>query len=171
MSKKYQVKLKSNEILNSLKKRSELPAWKKRDQLVSVINSNKVTIVTGETGSGKSTQIVQFILDYLNSTGDFESSIICTQPRRISTIGLAERISEERNDDLGKETGYIIRGENKTSNGTRISFVTTGVLLRMLQSLMTSSDQNEIGIFNKLQYIFIDEVHEDPLIVTSFWLF
>lgn len=160
LSKKYQLKLKSNEILNSLKKRSELPAWKKREQLVSVINSNKVTIVTGETGSGKSTQIVQFILDYLNSTGDFESSIVCTQPRRISTIGLAERISEERNDDLGKETGYIIRGENKTSNETRISFVTTGVLLRMLQSLMTSSDQNENGIFNKLQYIFIDEVHE-----------
>jgi len=160
LRKEYQSKLKSNEMVDSFKKRSELPAWKKRDKLVSVINSNKVTIVTGETGSGKSTQIVQFILDYLNSTDDFESSIICTQPRRISTIGLAERISEERRDVLGKETGYIIRGENKTTNETRISFVTTGVLLRMLQSLMTSSDKQTTGIFDKLQYIFIDEVHE-----------
>lgn len=160
LAEKHQLKINSKEMKNSTENRKNLPAWGKKENLVSVINSNKVSIVTGETGSGKSTQIVQFILDHLNHTGDFESTIICTQPRRISTIGLAERITEERIDELGKETGYIIRGENKTSKTTRISFVTTGVLLRMLQSMMSSSDAKESPIFHKLQYIFIDEVHE-----------
>ncbi|KAG2736322.1 hypothetical protein G9P44_000412 [Scheffersomyces stipitis] len=156
----YKAKLTSKEMQKSLKQRSSLPAWKKKEQLVDVINSNKVTLVTGETGSGKSTQIVQFILDDMNSRGNFSGKIMCTQPRRISTLGLADRISEERLDKVGGETGYIIRGENKTSKDTRISFVTTGVLLRMLQSFLASSSSHQTSIFDELEYIFIDEVHE-----------
>ncbi|KAK6459702.1 P-loop containing nucleoside triphosphate hydrolase protein [Scheffersomyces xylosifermentans] len=156
--KAYATKLASTALKASVKKRMELPAWKKKDDLVAMINSNKVTLVTGETGSGKSTQIVQFILDDMNSKGNFAGKIMCTQPRRISTLGLADRISEERVDTVGKETGYIIRGENKTSKETRISFVTTGVLLRMLQSFLSAP--NESSIFDELEYIFIDEVHE-----------
>ncbi|KAG7665716.1 uncharacterized protein J8A68_000736 [[Candida] subhashii] len=154
----------SSELQSSIKKRSKLPAWEKQQELVSIINSNKVTLITGETGSGKSTQCVQFILDHLNSQEDFQTNIVCTQPRRISTIGLAERVSEERVDRLGNETGYIIRGENKTNSKTRISFVTTGVLLRMLQSFLASgadnSSTNKSTVFDNLGYIFIDEVHE-----------
>lgn len=150
----------SSEMKDSLSKRKALPAWNKRENLVSVINDNKVTLVTGETGSGKSTQIVQFILDHLNESGDYESTILCTQPRRISTIGLAERISDERIDKVGNETGYIIRGENNTCKTTRISFVTTGVLLRMLQSALSSNEDMDLSLFDRLKYIFIDEVHE-----------
>ncbi|CAK7902310.1 putative ATP-dependent RNA helicase YLR419W [[Candida] anglica] len=157
----YAKKQQSREMISSINRRKQLPAWKKAEQLVSIINSNKVTIVTGETGSGKSTQIVQFILDDLNSRGNFSGKIMCTQPRRISTIGLAERISEERCDSLGKETGYLIRGENKTSANTRISFVTTGVLLRMIQGVLsTKKGDQKNNIFDNLEYIFIDEVHE-----------
>ncbi|CAI5758201.1 unnamed protein product [Candida verbasci] len=144
-------------IEKTIETRSKLSAWSKKDQLVNIINSNKVTLITGETGSGKSTQVVQFILDYLNSQNDFKTTILCTQPRRISTIGLAERISEERSDKIGNETGYIIRGENRTTNVTRISFVTTGVLLRMIQSFISNGDNQ---LFENLGYIFIDEVHE-----------
>lgn len=159
MRKEYAERKNSPALKESLSKRSKLPAWKKKEQLVEVINSNKVTLVTGETGSGKSTQIVQFILDDLNSTGNFTGTIICTQPRRISTIGLAERISEERVLAVGSDVGYIIRGENKTLIKTRLLFVTTGVLLRMLQSFLASKS-NEDNLFNNLEYIFIDEVHE-----------
>lgn len=159
LKKEYSQSLKTKDMLSSIKQRTTLPAWRKKDQLVSIINSNKVTLVTGETGSGKSTQIVQFMLDHMNTNGNFSSKIICTQPRRISTIGLAERISSERVNIVGKEVGYIIRGENKTTQNTRISFVTTGVLLRMLQSFLTSNDLDD-GIFDNLEYIFIDEVHE-----------
>lgn len=153
-------KLNTQDVKASIGKRSKLPAWNKKHELVSIINQNKVTLVTGETGSGKSTQIVQFILDDLNSKKNFESRIICTQPRRISTIGLAERISDERVNKLGNEVGYIIRGENKTNKFTRISFVTTGVLLRMLQSFLGSDSSSKLSIFDNLEYIFVDEVHE-----------
>lgn len=147
------------ELKSSLSQRSKLPAWQKQKELVNIILSNKVTLVTGETGSGKSTQIVQFVLDKMSSEGNFESKIICTQPRRISTIGLAERISDERCLKVGEETGYVIRGENKTLRQTRLLFVTTGILLRMLQSFLSPSN-NDFSMFDNLEFIFIDEVHE-----------
>ncbi|SGZ49548.1 CIC11C00000004207 [Sungouiella intermedia] len=159
MRKEYNEHKGSSALKDSLARRAKLPAWKKREQLVQVINCNKVTLVTGETGSGKSTQIVQFILDDLNSRDNFTGTIICTQPRRISTIGLAERISEERILTVGSDVGYIIRGENKTLKKTRLLFVTTGVLLRMLQTFLASKDDNDT-LFTNLEYIFIDEVHE-----------
>ena len=93
-------------------------------------------------------------MDDLYSKGDFTTKIICTQPRRLSAVSLADRISKERVDEVGSETGYIIRGENKTSSNTRITFATTGVLLRMLQS----SKKN--GVLKNIGYILIDEVHE-----------
>lgn len=160
LKKEFAERNNSIRFKKSVEERAKLPAWNKREKLVSIINSNKVTLVTGETGSGKSTQIVQFIMDDLNAKGDFSSTIICTQPRRISTIGLADRISEERILNVGKEVGYIIRGENKTCKATRLLFVTTGVLLRMLQSLLSNDKSADVSMFDRLQYIFIDEVHE-----------
>ncbi|KAM9915459.1 hypothetical protein OXX80_014021, partial [Metschnikowia pulcherrima] len=156
----YHARQGSALVKASISQRQKLPAWRKRDELVNIISSNKVTLVTGETGSGKSTQIVQYILDHMCESKNFQGSIVCTQPRRISTIGLAERISDERVMKVGSETGYIIRGENKTSKHTRLSFVTTGVLLRMLQSYLSSGNTTDAGIFENLEYIFIDEVHE-----------
>lgn len=156
----YTSRLSSNKYEDSLKKRAKLPAWQKRDDIIRTINDNKVCLITGETGSGKSTQIVQFILDDLNRKNDYHTTIICTQPRRISTIGLADRISDERVDIVGRETGYIIRGENKTTNETRITFVTTGVMLRMIQSVFGANESSQDTFFHNLGYIFIDEVHE-----------
>jgi ATP-dependent RNA helicase DHX57 len=147
----YRVRQTTPAMEASVAQRRTLPAWQKQAELVATINANRVTIVTGETGSGKSTQIVQFVLDDLARRGDFALRIVCTQPRRISTIGLAERISDERCDRVGRETGYVIRGENKTGPDTRILFVTTGVLLRMLQA-----DPDALNA----DYVFVDEVHE-----------
>lgn len=145
------------ELKQSVSKRSRLPAWKKRDELVKVIQSNRACIVTGETGSGKSTQIVQFILDALCSQGDFSTNIICTQPRRISAIGLADRVAAERAQKVGEDIGYIIRGETRKGKTTRITFATTGVLLRVIQSLY---GDNADSSFDDVGYVFVDEVHE-----------
>lgn len=132
--------------------RSKLPAWNKKDLIVKLVNENDVVLITGETGSGKSTQVVQFILDnIINTNTASDASILCTQPRRISAIGLGERVSEERCVKCGDEVGYIIRGVNKTGKTTRIKFMTTGVLVRMLQS-----DKSLL----KNTYVVVDEVHE-----------
>lgn len=144
-------------LQQSLIERGKLPVFKKAQEIVNTINQNAITLITGETGSGKSTQIVQYILDNLNAEGDFATTIFCTQPRRISAIGLAARITEERGDTLGQETGYMIRGENKVGPTTRVTFLTTGILLRILQNITKDEDRS---LFDNLGYIFIDEVHE-----------
>jgi ATP-dependent RNA helicase DHX57 len=143
--------------------RQKLPAWQVRDQVVRTVQQFQVTIIAGETGSGKSTQSVQFILDDLYSKGLGDATnIICTQPRRISALGLADRVSEERCSQVGKEVGYTIRGENKTSVHTKITFVTTGVLLRRLQ---TSGGRTEdvVASLADVSHVVIDEVHERSL--------
>ena len=115
--------------------RSNLPAHAFKSVVVKTITSHQVTIVSGETGCGKTTQVPQFILDeeILQQRGS-TCNIICTQPRKISAIGVAERVASERCEKIGNTVGYAIRGETKVSSDTRLQFVTTGVLLRRLQS-------------------------------------
>lgn len=86
----------------------------------------------------------------------------CTQPRRISALGLADRVSEERNSPVGQEVGYIIRGESKTTPSTKITFVTTGVLLRRLQTSGGSSE-DVVASLADVSHVIIDEVHERSL--------
>lgn len=141
--------------------RKTLPAWQMSDKILNAIASSQVVVISGETGCGKSTQTPQFILDEYfaklqKSTGDkkahFEPvNIICTQPRRLSAIGVAERVAAERCEKIGNVVGYQIRLENKISKATRLTFCTTGILLRRLQS-----DPN----LNSVTHIIIDEVHE-----------
>ncbi|KAI1411937.1 P-loop containing nucleoside triphosphate hydrolase protein [Hypoxylon sp. FL1857] len=159
----WQKRQDSTALKQMLAQRQKLPAWQARDLVVSTVSQNQVTIIAGETGSGKSTQSVQFILDDLYSKGyGNAASIICTQPRRISALGLADRVSEERCSKLGQEVGYSIRGENKTSPRTKITFVTTGVLLRRLQ---TSGGRTEdvVASLADVSHVVIDEVHERSL--------
>ncbi|KAJ2991400.1 hypothetical protein NUW58_g2524 [Xylaria curta] len=159
----WQRRQNDSALKEMLAQRQKLPAWQVRDQLVDTVLQSQVTIIAGETGSGKSTQSVQFILDDLYSKGlGNATNIICTQPRRISALGLADRVSEERCSRVGKEVGYSIRGETKISAQTKITFVTTGVLLRRLQ---TSGGRTEdVGAsLADVSHIVIDEVHERSL--------
>jgi HrpA-like RNA helicase len=147
-----------------LQARQGLPAWKLADTIVSAVNANQVTIISGETGSGKSTQSVQFVLDDMIARGfGSQANIICTQPRRISALGLADRVADERCGKVGDEVGFAIRGESKQRQGvTKITFVTTGVLLRRLQ---TSGGKTEdvIRSLADVSHVVIDEVHERSL--------
>lgn len=132
--------------------RSNLPANAFKSVVVKTILGHQVTIVSGETGCGKTTQVPQFILDeeIMQDRGS-TCNIICTQPRKISAIGVAERVAAERCEKIGHSVGYAIRGETKTSSDTRLQFVTTGVLLRRLQSDPT---------LDGISHVMIDEVHE-----------
>lgn len=139
--------------------RTKLPAWSKQEQILDAISKSRFTIITGETGSGKSTQVVQYILDEtIQKLSGASTNILCTQPRRVAALSLADRVSAERCTKVGDEVGYIIRGEKKTSIATKITFMTTGVLLRRLQTSATMKEALE-GI----SHIFIDEVHERSL--------
>ncbi|KAL2129444.1 hypothetical protein VTI74DRAFT_7800 [Chaetomium olivicolor] len=146
-----------------LSQRERLPAWQVRADVIRTVTENQVTIISGETGSGKSTQSVQFILDDLYNRGlGNGANIIVTQPRRISALGLADRVAEERCTQVGQEVGYSIRGETRTSPNTKITFVTTGVLLRRLQ---TSGGRVEdvVASLADVSHIVVDEVHERSL--------
>ncbi|KAI0874199.1 DEAD/DEAH box helicase [Hypoxylon argillaceum] len=159
----WQKRQESSDLKQMIRQRQKLPAWQVRDQVVQTVLQSQVTIIAGETGSGKSTQSVQFILDDLYNKGlGNATNIICTQPRRISALGLADRVSEERCSQVGKEVGYTIRGENKTSKETKITFVTTGVLLRRLQT-SGGQTQDVVASLADVSHIVIDEVHERSL--------
>ncbi|EJT97204.1 P-loop containing nucleoside triphosphate hydrolase protein [Dacryopinax primogenitus] len=136
--------------------RRKLPAWDMQDQVVDVIAKNKVTIIVGETGCGKTTQLPQFILDASlcsSSPSDEPISVLITQPRRLSALGVAGRVASERCEPRpGVGTvGYAIRGESRACDRTRLLFVTTGVALRML-----TNDEGLQGF----THIVVDEVHE-----------
>ncbi|RPB29925.1 P-loop containing nucleoside triphosphate hydrolase protein [Terfezia boudieri ATCC MYA-4762] len=149
--------------------RQNLPAWKMREKIVSAVTKSQVTIITGETGSGKSTQSVQFILDDLieRKLGE-QCNIVCTQPRRISALSLADRVAEERCSNVGQEVGYVIRGDSKSKRGvTKITFVTTGVLLRRMQMAgggeEGTEDEGVWGGLDGVSHVVVDEVHERSL--------
>ena len=143
----------------SLKKlidqRKRLPAWAKSRELIEAVRNNQVVIVAGETGCGKTTQLPQFILDdAIARVEGALTSIICTQPRRISATSVASRVAQERGEAIGTTIGYKIRLESKTSQSTRVLFVTTGVLLRRL---------TEDPLLNGVSHVVVDEVHERSL--------
>ncbi|CCU76109.1 unnamed protein product [Blumeria hordei] len=136
----------------SLKEQREfLPAFAVREDLLRVIRDNQVVIVVGETGSGKTTQLTQF----LHEDGFGRIGMIgCTQPRRVAAMSVAKRVSEEMECRLGSTVGYAIRFEDCTSKETVIKYMTDGVLLR--ESL------NEPDL-DRYSCVIMDEAHERAL--------
>ncbi|WIA21046.1 hypothetical protein OEZ85_005370 [Tetradesmus obliquus] len=131
--------------------RRSLPVYTVRDELLQVIRENPVTIVVGETGSGKTTQMTQ----YLHEDGYTSLGLIgCTQPRRVAAMSVAKRVSEEMGVELGQEVGYAIRFEDCTSDKTFIKYMTDGVLLR---ETLSSED-----LF-QYKAVIMDEAHERSL--------
>ncbi|KAG9825662.1 ATP-dependent RNA helicase A, partial [Aureobasidium melanogenum] len=136
--------------------RSNLPMFQFRDIALDAVEKNQVTILCGETGCGKSTQMPAFILEHELSLGR-PCKIYCTEPRRISAISLAQRVSEEMGEDkkaVGTArslVGYAIRLESMTTAQTRLVYATVGIVLRMLESTKG---------FDEVTHLVIDEIHE-----------
>ena len=110
-------------------RREDLPIFELEQSLVAALTAHSRLIIQAPTGSGKSTQVPQILLDH-GLLGDRQ--VVILQPRRLATRLLAARVASERNSRLGDEVGYQIRFENVTSPRTRIRFVTEGILLRQL---------------------------------------
>ncbi|XP_034402258.1 ATP-dependent RNA helicase DHX29 [Cyclopterus lumpus] len=158
-SREILMKLKKSPLAHKLKaEREQLPVFQHRYRVLEALQRHPVVVVAGETGSGKSTQIPQFLLEEL-LTGGKEAkpcNIVVTQPRRISAMSLACRVSQEMGCEDGPGSrsslcGYQIRMENQSGEWTRLLYCTTGVLLRKLQH-----DRH----LSSLTHIIVDEVHE-----------
>ncbi|OAY24900.1 probable pre-mRNA-splicing factor ATP-dependent RNA helicase DEAH9 isoform X1 [Manihot esculenta] len=132
------------------KQRLRLPVYKYRTAILYLVETHATTIIVGETGSGKTTQIPQ----YLKEAGwaDGGRVIACTQPRRLAVQAVASRVAEEMGVKLGEEVGYTIRFEDLTNSGvTMIKFLTDGVLLREMM---------DDPLLTKYSVIMVDEAHE-----------
>ena len=126
--------------------RKGLPVYAVRDAIVASVRASPVLVVVGETGSGKTTQLPQFLLDDLA-----RPNIACTQPRRVAALTVAQRVAVERRCVLGEEVGYTVRFDDKTSRQTRLKYMTDGMLLRecLIDPLLKRYD-----------IIILDEAHE-----------
>nr|XP_043624089.1 probable pre-mRNA-splicing factor ATP-dependent RNA helicase DEAH4 [Erigeron canadensis] len=130
---------------------NHLPILQFEDKILEIVDQNPVTVIIGETGSGKSTQLSQI----LHRSGYSNSGIIAvTQPRRVAAVSVSRRVAQELDVRLGDEVGYAIRFEDRTSERTRIKYLTDGVLLR--ESL---SDPE----LKQYSVIILDEAHERSL--------
>lgn len=133
--------------------RRSLPVHSVKSALMNVIREHQICVVVGETGSGKTTQLTQ----YLQEEGYARFGIIgCTQPRRVAAVSVAQRVAEEfgGGSELGKEVGYTIRFEDNTSDTTIIKYMTDGILLR---ESLTDNDLDRYSV------IIMDEAHERSL--------
>ncbi|KAH8250732.1 hypothetical protein KR038_001464 [Drosophila bunnanda] len=134
--------------LTLVEQRQSLPIYKLRDDLIKAVTDNQILIVIGETGSGKTTQITQ----YLGECGfTARGKIGCTQPRRVAAMSVAKRVAEEYGCRLGQEVGYTIRFEDCTSPETIVKYMTDGMLLR--ECLMEAE-------LKSYSVIMLDEAHE-----------
>ena len=131
--------------------REFLPVFDVREELLNVVRENQVVIIVGETGSGKTTQLTQYLSE--DGLSDF-GMIGCTQPRRVAAMSVAKRVAEEMGVELGEECGYAIRFEDLTSKKTVIKYMTDGVLLR--ESLRESD-------LDSYSAVIMDEAHERSL--------
>ncbi|ESK98316.1 atp dependent rna [Moniliophthora roreri MCA 2997] len=159
----FQARQSSPAYQEMLQHRNKLPVAHYREEIIETLESNQVLVLSGETGCGKSTQVPTFILEDQLSRGQ-PCKVYCTEPRRISAISLAQRVSRELGEPpnvvgtSGSLVGYSIRLESNTTKNTRLAFVTNGIALRMLEG---GSGQGGQGTgFDEITHIVIDEVHE-----------
>ncbi|XP_050424039.1 dosage compensation regulator-like isoform X2 [Adelges cooleyi] len=155
LAKEYEAKLNcpdtKNDIARSMAHRSKLPVYSKKTEILEAIRNNSVVIIQGGTGCGKTTQVCQYILDdYVTKKKGAYCNIICTQPRRLSSISVAERVAEERLECLGESVGYSIRFDSIIPRHYgSILFCTDGIMMLKMES----------GLHG-ISHIIVDEVHE-----------
>ncbi|KAG7194323.1 DEAH-box ATP-dependent RNA helicase prp43 [Scheffersomyces spartinae] len=143
----------SQKYFSILKTRRDLPVHAQRQEFLDTFHKSQIMVFVGETGSGKTTQIPQFVL-YDEMPQLIGKQVAITQPRRVAAMSVAARVADEMDVELGDEVGYSIRFENKTSNKTILKYMTDGMLLR---EAMEDHD------LSRYSCIILDEAHERTL--------
>ncbi|CAG9466382.1 unnamed protein product [Pedinophyceae sp. YPF-701] len=129
-----------------------LPVRGFSDEIVRTVKESRVSVLIGETGSGKTTQLSQILLDAgLVADG---TMVAVTQPRRVAAVTVARRVAEERGTHVGGEVGYAVRFEDRTSGATRIKYLTDGTLMR---EVMLDPELSRYSV------VVLDEAHERSL--------
>lgn len=135
--------------------RAALPVYRVREELMALVKQNPVVVLVGETGSGKTTQVLQYLYeDGFHMKGEEELRLVCTQPRRIAAISVAERVAQEVGSRCGTVVGYKVRFDEKAGPHTRILYVTDGIMLKEC-----ANDPS----LESVAAIMIDEAHERSL--------
>jgi pre-mRNA-splicing factor ATP-dependent RNA helicase DHX15/PRP43 len=135
---------KYKKILNG---RVKLPVYQFKDRLLDAVSKNQIVVVEGETGSGKTTQIPQFLVE-AGYAEQGTSIVTCTQPRRVAATSIAARVADEMDVKLGEEVGYTIRFEDVSDyQKTVLKFLTDGMLLREAMGDPLLSRYSVIGEF------------------------
>ena len=152
-----------------LSAREALPIWNLRKALLDAMEGNPFTVVQGEPGCGKSTQLPQYLLE----EGE-QPAIVVTQPRRVSAVSLAHRVAEERGEAIGETVGYAVRGEVKAGPRCKLLYCTTGWLLKQLAGCLSPPSTDDDGAaggpsagwtrLHLLSHIVVDEVHERSML-------
>ena len=127
----------------------KLPIAAHRRQILYCLEEHRVVVIVGETGCGKSTQVVKYLLEGGWCSNNFQ--VVCTQPRRLAAVKLAERVASETRTELGATIGYKLRFDDVTSESTKVKFVTDGILVR--ESLSSPT-------LDGYSVVIVDEAHE-----------
>lgn len=143
----------SKTYFDILDKRRKLPVHAQRDEFLQLFQKHQIMVFVGETGSGKTTQIPQFVLfdDMPQLHG---KQVACTQPRRVAAMSVAKRVADELDVKLGEEVGYTIRFDDCTSSKTVLKYMTDGMLLR------EAMNDHELSRYS---CVILDEAHERTL--------
>ena len=143
----------SERYFSILKTRRDLPVHVQRQEFLDMYQKSQILVFVGETGSGKTTQIPQFVL--FDDLPQLQGKMVaCTQPRRVAAMSVAQRVAQEMDVTLGEEVGYSIRFEDMTGPKTMLKYMTDGMLLREAMN-----DHN----LTRYSTIILDEAHERTL--------
>lgn len=142
---------KALKMLRPVQIRDDLPIYKHKKEIIDSVKSNQTTVLVGETGTGKSTQLPQYLAEHFAKEG---KCVVCTQPRRVAAVTIAQKVADEQGSELGEKVGYSIRFDDCSKPHTQIKFVTDGVLLRECMGDAKLSRYN---------VVILDEVHERSL--------
>ena len=142
----------SNKRLPIARQRQLLPIYSQRTALLHAVETHRTVVVVGETGSGKTTQLPQYLHEAGWTAGG--RRVVCTQPRRVAAITVAARVAEEMGRELGGVVGYAVRFDDKTCDGTCIKYCTDGLLVR---------EALQDPLLTRVSVVIVDEAHERSL--------
>ncbi|ROV93215.1 hypothetical protein VMCG_08696 [Cytospora schulzeri] len=156
----YESYLHSDSMADMRKLKSELPMNQYKSEVSDLVENNVYSIIIGATGSGKTTQVPQIILEkYYQEGRGADCNIICTQPRRIAATSVAGRVADELGPGLKDRVGYHVRFDSRPpAQGGSVTYCTTGILLQQLQ-------YEPDRVFDDVTHLMIDEVHERDKII------